>query len=123
MSLERGSAMLVLTLKMQAGEALSLENIRALLEATEEIQFKGHQRGEVYEWIEQTLRQIRFRELKRSGRGLVRRYVSKMTGLSRAQTTGLLAAFVRGEGLKPQAHRRYRSPKRYRAEDIELWPL
>jgi len=39
--------------------------------------------------------------LKRSGRGLVRRYVAKMTGLSRAQTTRVVGLYLRGEEVKP----------------------
>lgn len=72
---------------MQAGEGLGLEQMRAFLEASEGVGFKGRKREEVYGWVDQTLRQIRFEDLKRSGRGLVRRFICKMTGLSRAQST------------------------------------
>ena len=72
---------------MQAGESLSLEQIRAFLEASDELGFKGRNREEVYSWVNQTVRNQRYPDLKRSGRGLVRRYVEKMTGLSRAQVT------------------------------------
>ncbi|MGI8741810.1 MAG: hypothetical protein ACR2NN_04420, partial [Bryobacteraceae bacterium] len=68
---------------MQAAEALSLEQIRALLEASDEVGFKGQNREEVYGWVNQTLRQQRYQELKRCSRGLVKRYLEKFTGLSR----------------------------------------
>ena len=41
--------------------------------------------------------------LKRSGRGLVRRYVEKMTGLSRAQITRLIAHVPGGDEVKARA--------------------
>jgi len=99
---------------------LSLEEIRAFLEASDGLGFKGRVREEVYEWVNQMLRQVRYQDLKRSGRGLVRRYVSKMTGLSRAQSTRLLRMYVRGEEVKPKPYRRHRFRQRYQREDIEL---
>ena len=74
---------------MQAGEKWSLEQIRAFLEASDGLGFEGRQREEVYGWVNQTLRQQGYQDLKRGGRGLLRRYVEEMTGLSRAQTTRL----------------------------------
>jgi hypothetical protein len=79
-----------LIVKMQAGESMSLEQIQAFLETSDEVGFKAGNKEDLYEWVNQTLRQLDYRKLKRSGRGLVRRYVAKMTGLSRAQATRLL---------------------------------
>src|SRR5215475_12784444 len=95
-----------LTIRVQAGERLSLEQIRAFLEASETVGFQGRNREEVYAFVYRTLRQQRYQELKRSGRGLVRRYISKMTGLSRAQTTRLLTMYLKGEEVKPKPYRR-----------------
>src|SRR5215475_972142 len=109
-----------LTIRVQAGERLSLEQIRAFLEASETVGFQGRNREEVYAFVYRTLRQQRYQELKRSGRGLVRRYISKMTGLSRAQTTRLLTMYLKGEEVKPKPYRRHRFQQRYQQEDIEL---
>ena len=62
----------------------------------------------------------RYEELKRSGRGLVRRYVEKMTGLSRAQMTRLITVYLRGEEVKPQAYRRRRFPRATRGRTSSL---
>ena len=105
---------------MQAGEKLSLEQIRAFLEASEEVGFKGRNREEVYDWVNQTLRAQKYEELKRRGRGLVRRYVEKMTGLRRAQTTRLITLYLEGEPVRPKAYRRHRFPQRYTRGDIDL---
>ena len=75
---------------MQARERLSLEQIQAFLEASNDLGFRGRNRDQVYDWVDLTLRQQGYQELKRSGRGLVRRYLEKMTGMSRAQTTRLI---------------------------------
>jgi hypothetical protein len=42
---------------MQGGEKLSLEQMRALLVASQEVRFAGHSRAEVYAWIGKTLRE------------------------------------------------------------------
>ena len=105
---------------MEATERLSLEQIQAFLESSGEVGFKGQRRGEVYSWVNQTLRQQGYEELKRSGRGWVRRYMEKMTGLSRAQTTRLITMYLRGEEVKPQPYRRRRFTQVYRREDIAL---
>lgn len=105
---------------MKVRESLSLEEIRAFLEASEEVGFKGRNREDVYEWVNETLRGQRYQELKRSGRGMVRRYVEKMTGLSRAQVTRLITVYLGGEEVKAKPYRRHSFSKRYTREDVEL---
>jgi hypothetical protein len=74
----------------------------------------------VYSWVNLTLRQQGYQALKRSGRGLVRRYLEKTTGLSRAQTTRLITVYLRDEEVKARPYRRYRFPQRYTREDVAL---
>ena len=105
---------------MHTSEAISLEEIQAFLEGSEEVEFKGRNRDEVYGWVNRTLRQQRYGDLKRSGRGWVRRYVQKMTGLGRAQTTRLITMYLGGEEVKPQVYRRQRCKRRYTGKDIAL---
>jgi hypothetical protein len=69
-----------LTVSVQAGEKLSLEQIRAFLQGSHGVGFKGLKRAEMYGWVNQALREVKYQELKRQGRGLVRRYVQKLTG-------------------------------------------
>jgi hypothetical protein len=58
--------------------------------------------------------------LKRSGRGLVRRYLEKTTGLSRAQITRLITVYLSGEEVKARPYRRYCFAQRYTSEDVAL---
>jgi transposase InsO family protein len=109
-----------LTISVEATERLSLEQIQAFLEGSGDVGFGGQKREEVYGWVNQTLRQQGYEGLKRSERGWVRRYVEKMTGLSRAQTTRLITRYLRGEEVKPRPYRRRRFTKIYRREDIVL---
>jgi transposase InsO family protein len=99
---------------------LSLEQIRAFLEASGEVRFQAQQRKEVYGWVERTLRQQDYERLPRAGKGLVRQYLAKMTGLSRAQTARLIHTYQQGQPVQLRAYRRRRFPQRYTAQDIEL---
>lgn len=105
---------------MQAGEKLSLEQIRAFLEASDEVELEGCQREQVYGWVEATLRAQNWSGLRRASRGLVRRYLAKMTGMSRAQITRLIRLYVAGQAVKPKPYRRHRFARRYSWADIEL---
>ena len=51
---------------------MSLEQIQALLEASEPLKFKGRNRKEVYDWVNQTVRGLGYGELKRKQRSLVK---------------------------------------------------
>jgi hypothetical protein len=91
-----------LIISMQDGEKLSLEQIRAFLEASEAVHFEGKRRREVYEWITRLLRQQGYRTQGKVVRGLLRRYVAKMTGRSRAGDTAdrPVPETQRGEGIQ-----------------------
>ena len=105
---------------MKAGEELSLEGIRAFLEASDQVEFQAKNREERYEWVKRVLDRQGYQDLKRRDRGLVRQYLEKLTGLSRAQTTRLISRYLAGEEVKPQAYRRHRFGQRYTREDVEF---
>ena len=105
---------------MEDGEKLSLEQIRALVEASGEVRFQSQDRGELYAWVSRTLSQQDYGRLKRGGKGLVRRYIAKMTGLSRAQAARLIRCYQGGGQVKPRAYQRHRFSKRYTRADIEV---
>ena len=88
---------------MKEAEKLSLEEIRAFLGASEGVGFEGRKREEMYEWVNGTLRQQGFENMKRSARGIVRRYLEKLTGLSRAQVTRLITLLSEWRGGKSES--------------------
>ena len=105
---------------MQDSEQLSLEQIQALLEASEEVQFKGKQRQEVYDWMTRLMRQQGYRNLGKAARGLLRLYMAKMTGRSRAQVTRLIGQYLKSGEVKEAVYRRNRFQVRFTQADIEL---
>ena len=105
---------------MQDNQQQSLEQIRAFLEASQEIRFQGQGRAEVYGWVTRQLRQQGYPRQGRTGKGLLRRYLSKMTGLSRAQITRLIGQYRLAGEVQTTPYRRHRFPTRYTRTDVEL---
>ncbi len=105
---------------MNNQQKMSLEHVQAFLEASQEMRFQAKDRRERYQFVERTLREHGYGGLKRGDRGLVRRYIGRMTGLSRAQMTRLVGCYQGGSAVQPQAYRRHRFAQRYTAADIAL---
>jgi len=105
---------------MDDSEATSLEQIRAFLAGSEEVRFDGQKRGEVYAWTERTLVRHRYTSLNRMEKGLLRRYIARMTGLSRAQVTRLIAGYVENGRVKAVPYQRRKFASRYTQRDVEL---
>lgn len=105
---------------MQDAEKLNQAQMQAFLEASQEVRFEGKQRAEVYGWITRTLRQQRYREQGKQRRGLLLRYVAKMTGRSRTQVTRLVAQYIAHSEVKEARYQRHRFASRFRRADIEL---
>jgi transposase InsO family protein len=109
-----------LNISVQEAEKLSLEEIRRLLEASEAIRFVGVKRAQVYDWIELVLCEQEYGRQGKGARGLLRRYIEKLTGLSRAQVTRLISRYMADGRLAARAYRRHRFAARYTMDDVEL---
>jgi transposase InsO family protein len=105
---------------MDDSEAGSLEQIRAFLAGSGEVRFAGQRREEVYGWTERTLVRHQYASLNRSGKGLVRSYIARMTGLSRAQVTRLITAYGKTGRVKAAAYQRSKFATRYTGADVDL---
>jgi transposase InsO family protein len=109
-----------LNISVHEAEKLSLEAIGRFVEASEELRFEGENRQQVYGWVERLLVQQEYAQHGKAARGLVRRYIEKMTGMSRAQVTRLIARYTATGQVRPTIYRRRRFPGLYTRADIEL---
>ena len=105
---------------MQDPKQQSMEQIRAFLEASQELRFQGQGRAEVYGWVTRLLRQQGYQRQGRMGKGLLRRYLTKMTGLSRAQITRLIGQYRAAGEVRAAPYRRHGFATRYTRSDVEL---
>jgi hypothetical protein len=105
---------------MDDSEAVSLEQIRAFLAGSGEVRFAGQERAEVYGWIERTLVRHQYTSLGRADKGVVRQYIGRMTGRSRAQVTRLIAGHRETGHVTAAVYQRTKFATRYTATDVTL---
>jgi len=105
---------------MDDSEATSLEQVAAFLAGSGEVRFAGQRRADVYAWTERTLVRFEYAGLGKRQKGLVRRYLARMTGLSRAQVTRLIAGYTASGQVKAAPYQRRKFASRYTAADVEL---
>jgi hypothetical protein len=105
---------------MDDTETVSLEQIRGFLAGSGEVRFAGQRRAEVYAWVERTLARHQYAGLGRADKGVVRQYVARMTGLSRAQVTRLITGHRKTGQVKVARYQRTKFATRYTAADVGL---
>ncbi len=105
---------------MQQVERLSLEQIEAFLAGSESIAFRAESRAARYRLFEAVLCKHHYAEQYRAAKGLLRRFLQKLSGLSRAQTTRLIGQFLRERTVRPTVYRRRRFPTLYTRADSVL---
>ena len=105
---------------MQHAERLTLAEMREFLSASNNLSFAGTGRQQIYGLVAGVLRAQKYLGLSRKDKGIVRRYLVKISGLSVAQITRLIARWRERGVIEPQASRRHRFPHRYTPADIKL---
>ncbi len=105
---------------VQQAESLSLDEIESFLDGCGSVEFQAGSRADKYALVEGVLKRHHYADQKRSVKGLLRRFLSKLTGLSRAQLTRLIGQFLREKCVRPTAYRRRRFPTKYSRADIVL---
>ena len=105
---------------MDDAESTSLEQIRAFLAGSGSVQFSGQRREEVYGWVEKVLVRYEYAGLGRLGKGLVRRYLARLTGFSRAQVTRLITGYCQTGRVEATVYQRTKFATRYTAADLNL---
>jgi hypothetical protein len=62
----------------------TLEQVKGFIEGNQKVEFKGLNAREKYHWIEEVLKRFRYPKLHKEGKGLIKSYLLKVTGYSRA---------------------------------------
>jgi len=101
-------------------EKLSLVEIEAFLQASESVRFAGCGRAELYGWVERLLCHHEYPRQTRRAKGLLRAYIERMTGISRAQLTRLIGGYLRTGRVAAKPSRRPRFQRRYTPGDVAL---
>ena len=98
----------------------TVEQVRGFLEGSGAVEFRGLTAQEKYCWIEEVLIRFKYHRLKRGEKGVIRRYIEKVTGYSRSQVSRLIAEYKRTGRLRRMQYRRHRFPRKYTPSEIGL---
>ena len=71
----------------------TLDQVRQFLEGTETISFQIESKNARYRWLQHTLVKFRYLQLSKTDKGLITRYIRKMTGYSPAQVKRLIRQY------------------------------
>ena len=71
----------------------TIEQIEKYLEGSDEVEYQGLTGIDRYRWIESVLRRFNYLKLRRPDKGVIRAFLEKMTGYSRAQVCRMIGRF------------------------------
>ena len=105
---------------MNETELTSLEQVEQFLSGTDQVTFTFRSKAACYQWIQQCLVRFRYLSLNKAEKGLLRRYLSKVSGYSRQQLTRLIKQYREKGKLQRGYHTNTGFARRYTSEDIAL---
>jgi len=83
-----------LNIRVHRAEKLTLEEIRWFVRASEGIRLESEDRWQGYSWVERVVVEQEYGWQGKVAWGLLRRCIEKVTGVSRAQVTRLIARYA-----------------------------
>jgi hypothetical protein len=107
-------------LNMNDEQLQTLEDVKQFIDSSQGIEFNGLNVKEKYQWIEEVLRKFKYQWLKRNGKGIMRRYIEKVTGYSRAQVARLVGRYQKTGRLRVTEYVRHRFPEKYTMAEVGL---
>ena len=107
---------------METERLTTLEEVRLFIAGSAAVDFAGADRESTYEFTRRTLSRFEYGRLGRSDKGLLRRYLTKATGLSRAQVARLIRQHADTGRIEDRRGGAPSRPfeRRYTASDVRL---
>jgi transposase len=98
----------------------TLEQVKQFVASSQGIEFNGINVKEKYHWTEEVLKKFKYQQLRKSGKGVLRQYIEKVTGYSRSQVNRLIWRYRQSGRIEPTQYRRHRFPQKYTAAEVTL---
>ena len=109
-----------MTIRMENLERLTLAEMEGFVKRNPHVNCTVVEQHARYEFIERVLKAQRYGVLSKGQKGVVRRFLAKVTGISRAQLTRLIQRWIETRQIVKKAPQRPRFPTRYTAADVRL---
>ena len=84
-------------------QRLTLAEMREFVASSSSLTFTGAERKEIYGLVERTLQAHEYLRLAKKNKGVVRRYLAKISGCSLAQITRLIRRYRQSGAVQPGA--------------------
>jgi len=98
----------------------TIEQVKQFLAGSQALAFRGVSIEERYHWLEAVLVRFAYTRLNRAEKGVIRRYIEKVSGYSRSQVCRLIRHYSQRWQLKVAQYKRHRFPRRYTPKDVAL---
>ena len=105
---------------MNDSHIVSIAQLREFLKVAQSIEFKSVSKKEKYQWIDNVLTKFKYFSLKKKDRVVLRRYMMRMTGMSKSQLTRVVAKKKRTGKVFFYSTSRHRFDRKYTTSDIAL---
>ncbi len=105
---------------MNDSKLCSMIQIENFLQESEAIKFQKRFRKEAYSWVEEILQRFHYVILSKVEKGLIKRYLRKVTGYSKSQLTRLINQYHQTGQVRVKEYERNKFKKRYTPQDIRL---
>lgn len=109
-----------MTLNMNDSPIVSIAQIKEFIKVAKDISFQGASRKEKYQWIAEIINRFKYFSLRKKDKSTVKTYMLKMTGLSDAQLTRLIARKKKTGVIVSHTRARHRFAARYTVNDVAL---
>jgi hypothetical protein len=107
-----------MTIRMKNLERLTLIEMKAFVSTNRHIGFSAVERDSVYQLVERVLEAQQYRKLSKGQKGIVKRFLAKVTAVSRAQMARLIRRWMETRHVQRKPPQRPRFARRYTNEDI-----
>jgi len=109
-----------MVITMNDSQLSSIVEVKRFLKESEVIEFKKRFRKEAYEWIEEALERFDYLNLSKKEKGLIKKYLEKITGYSRPQVTRQIREYRETGRVKVKEYKRNKFERKYTNRDILL---
>ena len=109
-----------MVITMNDSKLSSIVEVKRFLQESEVIEFKKRFRKEAYQWIEETLKRFDYLYLGKKEKGLIKKYIEKVTGYSRPQVTRQVREYRETGRVRLKEYERNKFERKYTSKDIQL---
>lgn len=113
---------MMMVIMMNDSKLNQLAQIKSFLAETGAVEFNRKSKKDSYSWIEETLRRFQYVILSKNDKGIIRRYLMKVTGYSRSQLTRHINQYCNTGQLRIKEYDRHKFQKKYTPRISNYWP-